>query len=594
MATQEHAPAGSRTFDGVAPAPAAAAPAAPAASAPPKGAAAHAAPAAAAGQAPPPPPARPAPKMELPVVPVADGEDPAPRPTREFTIKLVEEVLTNEEYQRVWSIISQLTSPGLLQEIRRTFRFKSRDVAKQYFAVERRLRKIAHIRKNTPGDLLPAFLPPAQKRDDTPAILRVGDRCKQFDELSKKLAVDYAHAETNNLVSKLETAKDVLTTECDFDKLWRLTLCAIDAKFVAFAECCKNGAQAAQFPEDVFPNGDPRNGQVRKRFAPALIALATLLRADYDAYLSESHQALARRMDKWYKRKEDRAALDIAAARDKAASVAEISAQAASAAAQEASRPLESRIQNLENTIGSLRERLERALSALEGLSDRPDAAPAVRTQPAAPQPRSPARQQAVQQANRNGARPSAPGTPSTSRNQGARSPRAAPAGARPSQGAAPQSPRAANARPAPQRDAGKPAAQPARTPASPVTTRAQRARNGRPLHEPLVNRTYASSDVEDDGEDERWESPRRRHVQYADSDTERFTPRRRDTSPGRQRSGNAFAALADLDHHETGRERARDEGNRADTTAARRPRNSRQSLRRASRGGSVRGGSRR
>ena len=596
MAAQQ-ASAAPRTADGVsnaAPAPAPAAPAvadapAPAPAAPVAAPAVQAAPVAAAA-------AKPAAAGAAPPA-------PAPRAAQSITIPLADGgAILPAERDRVWAEICTLLPPDLLESIRRAFRKKMHLVVDKMWAIQSRILKTALLRRHTSDDYLPGLLPKGNAFD-LPSCLRDTADGKRFTEMFKAAQVKYAHEVTNTLAAMLCAAHDRYTLEARFEALWRAALCAVDERLAGFSACADHDANAATFSEDFFPETDRRHGSVKRRFAPALIALALLLRIELREYNERCEHALHAEIDKERKQTEERHNLDIAAQRDKSASVADISANAAHAAAQEASRPLESRVHKVENELQSIQGHLAQISAQLGQLVNGDRARPAntdARNTPPAASPRAPAQGPRPHQA----ARTRSNSSDHQVATNVARSPRAAPRPASPARparpaAAAPAAPPAAApsaaARPAPRHAAGTTPALPARTTALPVTTRAQRARNGRPLHEPRRAPVYTSSS---DDEADAWESPRRRHVRYADSDadSDHFTPRRYSRSPPRRRNqpGNAFAALADHDRHATGDERAHAEDNRADTNAAQRPPSSQPSLWRASRGGFGRGGSRR
>lgn len=532
---------------------------------------------------------------------------PTPRAAQSITIPLAEGgVILPAERDRVWAEICTLLPPDLLESIRRAFRKKMHLVVDKMWAVQSRILKTALLRRNTSDDYLPSLLPKGSAFD-LPSCLRDTTDGKRFTEMFKAAQVKYAHEVTNTLSAMLKAAHDRYASEARFEALWRAALCAVDEKLAGFSACAERNADASTFSEDFFPETDRRHGSVKRRFAPALVALALLLRFELREYNERCEHALHAEIEKERKQTEERNNLDIAAQRDKSASVADISANAAHAAAQEAARPLESRIHKVENELQSIQGHLAQ-ISAQLGQLVNGDRARAANTDArnALPttSPRAPAQGPRPHQA----ARPRSNSSNHQVATNVARSPRAAAQGVRPASPARPAAAAAAAAappaaaapsapaRPASRNSAGTAPALPVRTTASPVTTRAQRARNGRPLHEPRPSPVYTSSS--DDDETDGWESPRRRHVRYADSDadSDHFTPRRNSRSPPRRRNqpGNAFAALADHDRRATDDERAHTEDNRADTNAAQRPPSSHSSLWRASRGGFGRGGSRR
>lgn len=590
------ASAAPRTADGVpntAPAPAPAAPAA--ARAPNAPAPAAAAPAAA-------PPAQadlPAAAAKPPAGAAAPAPPPpAPRAAQSITIPLAGDgVILPAERERLWAEICTLLPPELLESIRRAFRKQMHLVCDRLWAIECRILKTAILRRTVPGDYLPSLLSKAAL--DLPSCLRDTAEGKALLEQFKTIQVECAHKLTNILDAMLKTARERYLAQARFEALWLAALRAVDETLSGFSTCAAPDANAMEFAEDFFPPSDRRHGSVKRKYAPALIALALLLRVELHEYNARLEHAMHADIAKERKQIEDRNNLDIAAQRDKSASVADISANAAHAAAQEASRPLESRIHKVENDLQSIQGHLAQISAQLgqlvNGDRDRPGP-PVNRSAPPAASPRTPTQGPHPRQNTRQGHQRAGQQVATNVD----RSPRAASQGARPASparpAAAPPAAPSAAARPALRNSAGTAPALPVRTTASPVTTRAQRARNGRPLHEPRPSPVYTSSS---DDERDAWESPPRRHVRYvsdSDADSDRFTPRRDSRSPPRRRNqpGNAFAALADHDRHVTDDERVHDEGNRADTNAAQRPQSSRQSPRRAWRGGSGRGGSRR
>lgn len=507
-------------------------------------------------------------------------------------------VIPHDERDRLWKDLATLVPLQLLEEVRRNVRNKLHDALDKLYATRRRLIKIAELRKATPGNYLPAVLPKGNLI--LPSCLNNTDAGKAFLDEVKKNEIDFAFRHTNTLMQMLTQAERIYAEQATFPLIWERALHTVDKDLAPF-RCCANTPPPtpAQFPEDFFPAGDPRHNRVRSHYAPALIGLAMLLRCEARERDTAAEHRLLAELESDRKRREERQALDIAAQQDKARSVTEISVQAANAAAQEASRPLESRVHKMENELHQIASSLEKlaanfATLSSGAISDRADrvapAAAPTRTPPAAAarapasprgatghslaraQQRSPARGQRAPQvaAVPNDRLPNAPhgrNAPPT----GAQGHRLAPPNRSDNVGNRPRSP------------PGGP---------SPVTTRGQRARNGRPLHTPAPN-SPEHSDADDF-----WESPsRRRRVHYDDpaSGDDFFTPRRdnqRRDSP--RRAGNAFAALANHAPRDTASERAHDEASRANTSDTQRLRNSQTSPRRSSRGGSARGASRR
>lgn len=557
---------------------------------------------------------RPAPPVQQPVE--QPQPQPAPRPVRVLSIPLAGDgVIPRDERERLWNEMCALVPSQLLEDIRRNFRNKMRDALDKLYNVRRRLLKIADGRNATPGNYLPAVFPKTSGFD-LPSCLNNTEEGKAFLEQLNALQTRYSRDVSDWLSTMLKAAHSQYERTASFALIWEEALKAADKDLVAF-RCCASETPPtpAEFPEDFLSAADPRRTLVRARYAPALLALAVLLRTEHTEADHNAEHHLRTLLEQERKKREDRQALDIAAQQDKARSVAEISAQAANAAAQEASRPIESRVHKMENDLHSIAGQLEQLVAnfatfASGGISDRPADRSAAAPRPTRPPPA----------AARTPASPRAPAARSPSRGQ--RPPPArAPAARSPSQGQRPP-PAAASATPASRGVGSHTSADPRRSspprvqghrPASPryskaaanrreappgpspVTTRSQRARNGRPLHAPRDD--SPDRDAYSDPDDF-WETPHPRHVRYADADAddEFFTPRRdsRDSSPRQRHSGNAYAALANPAPHATANERAAAEDSRANTSTTQRPRNSRQSPQRFSRGGSARGASRR
>lgn len=452
MAAQIPIPGASRVSDEV-PAPnAAAAAAVPAAAAAPqvlpvlskKPAAAAAAAAAAA-------PAPPIPDEPIPLR-LPDGPS-------SVTIEFPQGVVSKEQFDSIKGNAEILLGKDLTLDIVKAFNNARRRPLSHKLKTTSRLETLRYILSDRQGEdkYLPSFYRKAPF--EIAPILKDTDVGKEIKMKLDELQTSYALKSTVLLCDAISQADEAYSHQLEFGRIWREALKAVDLVELEAAASPEEQIRNALGPQSL-PRGHPLAG-VAKRIVSGLHALSFLLRAEHVELIQQKIAAQRHKIAKERKAKEDRARLDIEAAGNKVASVAQISAQAAAAAAQEANRPLESKIDRLECMMLQFVNLLE-----ANGITVPPAAAAAAAANNT-PQ-RSPA--------NSSGAKPGAKRAAARKPAAGTTVPPSKPAAAPPAKPTAKPTAKP-SAKPA---AATRPAAA-ANTLNSPLATRGQRKRDGRP-----------------------------------------------------------------------------------------------------------------